>query len=141
MALELVPLGTARIQLKPPIALEGTPRGTRWIVELEDTVFEGDRLQAKQKGAAAADWVIVGPDGCGMLDVRYCVETRDGALIYVQYAGRVDVANGVGSAPAYAAPTFETGDPRYAWLNKVQAVAKGTIGEDLVLTYEVYELR
>lgn len=85
--------------------------------------------------------MIVGPDGCGILDVRYCVETHDGALIYVQYAGRVDVANGVGSAPAYCAPTFETGDPRYAWLNKVQAVAKGTIADDLVLTYEVYELR
>ena len=49
MALELVPLGTARIQLKPPIALEGTPRGTRWIVELDDTVFDGERLQAKQR--------------------------------------------------------------------------------------------
>lgn len=141
MTLELIPLGTARIQLKAPIAIEGTPRGTRMIVELEDTVFDGDRLQAKQKGAAAADWLLVGPDGCGMLDVRYCVETHDGALIYLQYAGRVDVANGVGSAPVYSTPTFETGDSRYAWLNKVQAVAKGTISEDLVLTYEVYELR
>jgi hypothetical protein len=141
MAVELVPLGTARIHLKAPITLEGTPRGTRMIVELEDTVLEGERLQAKQKGTAAADWVIVGPDGCGMLDVRYCVETHDGALIYVQYSGRVDVANGVGSAPVYSAPTFETGDSRYAWLNKVQAVAKGTVGDDLVLVYEVYELR
>jgi hypothetical protein len=141
MTLELVPLGTARIQLKMPITLEGTPRGTRLIIELEDTAFDGERLQAKQKGAAGADWVIVGPDGCGMLDVRFCLETHDGALIYVQYTGRVDVASGVGSAPAYSTPTFETGDPRYAWLNKVQAVAKGTVDEGLLLTYEVYELR
>ena len=28
---------------------------------------------------------------------------------------------------AYVAPVFETGDPRYAWLNAVQAVGKGKL--------------
>jgi hypothetical protein len=36
---------------------------------------------------------------------------------------------------------FETGDARYAWLNKIQAVAKGTVDQSMVLTYEVYEMR
>jgi len=40
----------------------------------------------------------------------------------------------------YAAPLFHTGDERYAWLNRVQAVAKGTFPERGKLVYEIYEL-
>ena len=42
---------------------------------------------------------------------------------------------------AYVAPRFETGDARYAWLNRNQAVGKGTLNEDLSVDYEWYELR
>jgi len=39
------------------------------------------------------------------------------------------------------APTFQTGDERYAWLNKIQeAVGAGSLGEDGVLTYSLYEV-
>lgn len=141
MAIDLVPLGTARIQLQPFITLEGTPRGTRHIVEFTDITIEGERLSAKQRGAAAADWLLVDSAGTGALDVRYCAETADGALVYASYAGRVDLSVGLFAATVYATPLFETGDTRYSWLNKLQAVAKGTIDESLVLTYEVYELR
>jgi hypothetical protein len=40
----------------------------------------------------------------------------------------------------YAAPLFETGDERYAWLNRIQAVAKGTL-DGPTLTYEIAEMR
>jgi hypothetical protein len=43
-------------------------------------------------------------------------------------------------APVYTAPRFETGDERYAWLNRVQAVAKGEL-DGTTLTYEVFEVR
>ena len=39
-----------------------------------------------------------------------------------------------------SAVQFETGNERYGWLNRVQAVAKGVL-EGNVITYEVYELR
>ena len=39
------------------------------------------------------------------------------------------------------APTFETGDERYAWLNRVQAVGKGIIRPDRTIDYEFYEVR
>ena len=42
---------------------------------------------------------------------------------------------------AYVAPRFETGDARYAWLNRIQAVGKGTLNEDLSVDYEWYEVR
>ncbi len=103
--------------------------------------MEGERLSAKQLGAAAADWLLVDSAGTGALDVRYCAETTDGALVYASYAGRVDLSAGLFAATVYATPLFETGDTRYAWLNKLQAVAKGTVDQSMVLTYEVYELR
>jgi Protein of unknown function (DUF3237) len=42
---------------------------------------------------------------------------------------------------AYVAPRFETGDERCAWLNRIQAVSKGTVNEDLSVDYEWYEVR
>ena len=63
----------------------------------------------------------------GTLDVRALLETDDGALIYTWYHGRLDLSQGPGTSPAYAAPLYETGDERYAWLNLIQAVAKGEL--------------
>ncbi len=140
VAIELVPFATATIRIKEPIMLPNTPRGTRAIIEVPEATYEGERMRAKLKGVAAADWVTVGPDGTASLDVRLTVETDDGALIFVSYGGRTDVSEGIGAAPVYSTPLFETGDERYAWLNKVQTVAKGTIEGD-VLTYEIYEVR
>jgi len=139
MTLELVPLGTMVAELRPPKVLPKTPAGTRMIYEVASGYIEGERLNAKLAGNAAADWLLVGPDGTGTLDVRSLVETDDGALVLIQYRGRVDLAAGPRS-PLYATPRFETGDPRYAWLNKLQAVGKGFLVEN-TLTYELYELR
>jgi Protein of unknown function (DUF3237) len=139
MAIELVPLATARIQLAAPIPLPQTPKGTRQIFEFTDVTVEGDRLRGKMKGAAAADWVLVGPDGTGSLDIRYALETDDGALVYLAYQGRADFS--ASADVVYSAPLFETGDERYAWLNKIQAVAKGTVSPELILTLEMFEVR
>ena len=93
-------------------------------------------------GAAAADWVTVGPDGTGGLDIRETIRTDDGATIFVQYQGKLDLSKGMQfPMTAYVAPRFETGDERYAWLNRIQAVGKGTLNEDLSVDYEWYEVR
>ena len=77
-----------------------------------------------------------------VLDVRTLLETHDGALVYVSYRGRLDLSGGPGATPSYAAPLFDTGDERYAWLNAIQAVAKGTLSDGgATITYEVHELR
>jgi hypothetical protein len=40
------------------------------------------------------------------------------------------------------APVFETGDPRYSWINEVQAVGKGVLSADKTrLDYELCEVR
>ncbi|HXT44225.1 MAG TPA: DUF3237 domain-containing protein [Pseudonocardiaceae bacterium] len=139
MTIELIPLGTAEVGLSEPIMMPGCPSGTRAIIEIISVDCRGQRLQAKLKGVAAADWAAVSPAGIGHMDVRFTLETDDGALIYVSYNGRVDLSRGLEGATAYTAPRFETGDDRYAWLNKIQAVGKGVISAG-VLRFELYEL-
>jgi hypothetical protein len=139
VSLELVPLCTIVVELADPIVLPNTPAGTRVIVEVRHFRVEGERLRGKQKGNAAADWLTIGPDGTATLDVRATMETDDGSVIFVSYQGRRDFSRGL-DAPLYTTPRFEAGDDRYAWLNKIQAVAKGNL-EGATLTYEVYELR
>jgi hypothetical protein len=86
--------------------------------------------------------VLVGPEGTGTVDVRVTLRTDDDAAIFVQYQGRVDLSRGFQfPLTAYVAPRFETGDERYTWLNRIQAVGKGTINEDLSVDYEWYEVR
>lgn len=142
MSIELVPLCTARITLAEPFFLPDTPAGTRVIVETTSFDVEGERIRAHMKGNAGADWLTLGAGMIGTLDVRALLETDDGALIFTWYHGRLDLSAGPGQAPAYAAPLYDTGDERYAWLNKVQAVAKGVTSPDgTTLTYEIHELR
>ncbi len=143
MSLELVPLCMATVTPQPPIDLGQTPAGHRLMVTIGEAVWEGKRLRARLKGGTvAADWMVIGPDGTGFIDIRLTLETHDGALIYVSYQGRRDIAQVMGGidAPVYIMPRFETNDERYAWLNKVQAVGKGTEWGDSRV-YEIYELR
>jgi hypothetical protein len=139
VTLELVPLASMTATFSETFVLEGTPAGGRYIFEVGSVEVEGERVRATLKGRAAADWLVVGPDGTGTLDVRALLETHDGALVYAQYNGRVDLAAG-GGAPRYATPRFETGDERYRWLNKIQAVGKGAF-DGTTLVYELFELK
>jgi hypothetical protein len=142
MAIELVPLCTATITLADPFMLPGTPTGTRVIAEVADAVLEGERLRGRMRGNAGADWMTMNPALVATLDVRALFETDDGALVFTWYHGRMDLSNGPAAATVYAAPLYETGDERYAWLNLVQAVAKGTLSDDAKqLTYEICEVR
>ena len=63
MAIELVPQFTLRVQLKPPIEVGAGPAGKRLIFEVESAHMDGGRLRADMLGAAAADWLLIGPEG------------------------------------------------------------------------------
>lgn len=139
MALDLVPLGTLTIKSTSPIMLPGIPHGTRIIGVADGCRWEGERVTASQTGGAATDWLLIAPDGTATLDARMTLLTDDGAVICVTYTGRADLS-GASSGAIVATPRFETNDERYAWLNKVQAIAKGErVGEEIV--YELYEVR
>ncbi len=144
MSIELVPLCTLRVHLKAPIVVGAGCAGTRVIVEVASIAVKGDRLSGEMVGAAAADWILIGPDGTATVDVRATLRTDDGAIVFTQYTGKIaaDLSTGMQlPATAYVAPRFETSDQRYAWLNRIQAVGKGTLNEDFSLDYEWYEVR
>jgi hypothetical protein len=142
LRVDAVPLATMVITMAAPIRLDGTPSGTRIIVEFEQVTWSGDRLRATSRGHTSGDWLTVGPDGTGSLDFRMLLETGDGALIYVHGVGRNDAVHFLQGAPNYFSMSFETGDDRYRWLNRIQAIAKGALGADpRHITFAVYELR
>ena len=88
--------------------------------------------------------------------MRFCLETHDNALLYVTWQGRTwsapedaeyafDVEKPDDPAGAWryyfrAAPLFETGDARYAWLNNVIAVTKSRTGDGGPI-HRVYAVR
>lgn len=134
-AVVLKPLATVRVTRGEVHRMGPTPFGRRVIAGIARGRWEGDRIRGEIIGAGG-DWAIPGDEQVMMLDVRQLVRTHDGALIYVAYTGRADRERGTYTV----APTFETDDKRYAWLNLVQAIGQGrTEGEDIV--YRMFEVR
>lgn len=135
-ALELVPLARVTVAAGERHRVTGGPFGDRLVVAIGEGRWEGERLRGSVVGAGG-DWAVPGPDGVTLLDVRQVLRTDDGATVFVTYTGRSDRARGTYTV----APTFETGDDRYRWLNAVQAVGKGRLDDDGRLVYEMYEVR
>ncbi len=136
----------ARVKLYlPPLTVGSTPEGNRIIYVVKDGTFEGPHLKGRVVPNSGADWVRIRSDGTGVLDVRFCLETHDNALLYVYWQGRFwtnaehaeyaldltkpDDPDGAWRYYFRTAPLFETGDPRYAWLNNVVAVSKSRTGD------------
>lgn len=136
MALELIPLATVRVSRGEIHRMGDTAFHRRVIGGISRGRWDGDRL-AGDIVEPGGDWAIPSRDGTLMLlDVRQVIRTDDGALVYVSYQGRCDRGRGTYTV----APTFETDDERYAWLNGVQAIGQGrSDGDDIV--YEMFEVR
>ncbi|MEM1046703.1 MAG: DUF3237 domain-containing protein [Pseudomonadota bacterium] len=143
---ELEFLFEARVQLHlPPMDVGPTSDGRRLIYLVKGGTFDGPHLRGRVVPDAGADWVRIRPDGTGVLDVRFSLETHDNAMLYVYWQGRfwsapenADYATDLEKPddPAGAwryyfrtAPLFETGDSRYAWLNNIVAVTKSRTGD------------
>jgi Protein of unknown function (DUF3237) len=73
--------------LGEPLDLGDVSQGHRRIVPLTGGTFTGPELNGKLLPGASADWQIVLPDGTVVGDIRYTLQTDDGALLYVQSRG------------------------------------------------------
>jgi hypothetical protein len=130
-------LGTLRVETGTRTVVENGPQGTRTIVQVVSGRFEGPRVKASVQ-APAGDWITNRADGSYRLDVRLTLKTDDGALILVTYNGIGQSTNT--GASLRVAPLFETGDSRYVWLTRLQAVGVGErVGT--TVTYEIYGLK
>ena len=139
--MELRPFGTLTLQLASDrlFFLGDTPVGKRIIQEIEDVRFDGDRLKAKMKGKAGADWLAIDAAGIATFDIRMLLETDDGALVYLRYEGKADWSEGMGTGPIYVQAWLESGDERYGWVNTVPMVGKGVV-RDGGVAYDFFEM-
>jgi hypothetical protein len=130
-------LGTLRAETGTRTVVANGPQGTRTIVQVVGGRFEGPRLKASVQ-TPAGDWITNRADGSYRLDVRLTLKTDDGAVILVTYNGIGQTTNA--GASLRIAPLFETGDSRYIWLTRLQAVG---VGERVGTTvkYDIYALK
>jgi Protein of unknown function (DUF3237) len=133
---ELVPLATVRVTRGEIHRMGQTAFHRRVIGAISHGRWDGERLSGEIV-PPGGDWALPSGDGTVMLlEVRQVLRTDDGALVYVTYQGRADRNRGTYTV----APTFETDDERYLWLNAVQAIGQGrSDGDDIV--YEMFEVR
>jgi hypothetical protein len=148
--LNLRKLFRAEISLAPAQELGATPLGRRRIIGITGGRFSGERLSGRVL-PGGADWQVIRSDGVADLDARYTLETADGALVYVRNRGyrhgprdileRLAAGESVDPSLYYmrTTPLFETGDPRYEWLNRIVCVASGA-RRAAAVELEVYEI-
>jgi hypothetical protein len=143
---------TMRVVLAPSPQFVGAgPYGVRVVGGVATGTVSGPRIHGTIVGPGA-DWMLVGPDGFGRVDVRMQIETDDGAVVFLRYEGLIELNAASSAALMDAAtetawddqyfrttPRFETGDDRYAWLNRTAFVARGRVTRD-GLEYEVFRV-
>lgn len=129
-------LMTLQVTVSGPQKIGAVPHGTRVTAPIAEGRFEGPRLRGRVL-PGGADWTLLRGDGVLELDLRLTLETDDGALIHLTSFGlrhgppEVIAALGRGEKVDPSAyyfrtiPHFETGDPRYAFLNRLLAVSSG----------------
>ena len=134
--MHLSPLLTFRNTLSAVQPIGDTPFGHRITYIVGEGRFEGERLNGRIL-PGGGDWLVRGADGLARLDVRKTFETADQALIHVSYTGIYKFSAGItarlasggdcefGDTLFLTQVQFETGDPRYAWLNETLAIGEG----------------
>jgi hypothetical protein len=137
--------------LNEAVPIGDGPFGSRRIREVLSGEVTGDRIRGTV-GTGGADWVLIGSDGYGRLDVRLTLHTHDGAHIYVQYFGVIEYTEAAHAANAGERSSdwddhyfrtslrLETGDPRYEWVNQTLFVARGRLHPGPVVEYQVFRV-
>ncbi len=135
-------MASSRFLMTLQVAVTGTqrvgavPHGTRATALIASGHFEGPRLRGTVV-PGGGDWTLLRGDGVLELDLRLTLETDDGALIHMTSFGLRHgprevieaLARGDSVDPSTyyfrTTPRFETGHPKYTFLNRLLAVASG----------------
>ena len=149
---ELVYVATYSALLKPPLQAGGI-FGTRMFFEVVSGEFSAASGGRGKLLTGGGDWLLIGPDGWGRLDVRAQLQMDDGAIVYAQYFGLIEMNDAVARALQDGTSTtfdqqyfrtsrrFETSDPRYAWLQQSVFVGQGRIIAGLGVEYNLFQIR
>jgi hypothetical protein len=139
------------VACKAPVVVGPGPFGTRLYAEFTGGEVTGERIAGKVL-TGGGDWLLVGADGYGRIDVRIQIETHDGAVLYGTYVGLLEMNEAVQQATETAGETdfadqyfrtaarFETGDERYAWVNRCLFLGEGRIHPGVAVAYRFYRV-
>lgn len=114
------------------------PFGHRFLLEIVGGEVTGERLSGTI-ASGGGDWMTLGRDGWGRLDVRFALTTEDGATITYSGSGLFEFTEPVVAALGASGATeyedqyyrttgrLETGDARYGWVNRALFVTEGRL--------------
>lgn len=154
--MQLRPIASVTVNLKPPVMVGAGPYGVRVFIEVSDGVIESDAAATEVRSIngkvlpGGGDWALLGSDGWCRLDVRTLFETSDGAAIYAQFPGLIELTDDVQMALAdghgtefsdqyfRVTPRLETGDPLHRWVNHSIFVGQGRFVDDFGLNYQMF---
>jgi len=148
-SLELRHLFDMHVDLEPAQVI-ASPEVTRMIFVAAGGTVRGDRLRGEIL-PGGGDWLRVGSDGVGRIDVRATLRTHDGEFVYLTNTGVIAIPDearerfAAGESLSWdelygrSAPQFETGAEQYAWLNSAVTVAVNGLGPRHV-DYRVFEV-
>lgn len=132
--------------LKEPVVF-----GSRMFLEVGEGKVTGERFNGTVL-SGGGDWIVMGQDGWGQIDVRAQFATDDGANIYAHYTGLLELNEKVmnstvtgegtdfGDQYFRTTPRFETGDERYAWMTRSLFAAEGHLRAGGGVEYRVYRI-
>jgi hypothetical protein len=138
-----------RVDLEPPLLI-ATAVGARMVFIAKGGTFEGPRLRGELL-PGGGDWLHVGNDSIGRVDVHATLRTDDGALIHYTAGGvikipvdglqRLQDGERLPFEETYVrtTPRFETADERYAWLAELVVVGHNELSQDHI-DYRMYAL-
>jgi hypothetical protein len=111
-----------KIKLLAPVEIGSVPEGMRVNVPFTGDI-SGPTIHGKIEGI---DYVLVRPDGVGLLHVHGVITTDGGDIISVEVSGFLTAAPD-GRLAVKGAVTYQTGSKEFAWLNSTQGVADGFV--------------
>ena len=124
------------VELDPITEMGAGRAGHRRIVPIVGGTVTGPKLNGRVLNVGA-DWQTIFADGLAELDTRYALETSDGAAIeinnYGYRHGPPEVLEAIARGDEVSPESYymrthaklETGDPRYAWVNRTLFVGTG----------------
>ncbi len=125
----------------------------RVIYPVTGGTVKGPKINGKIT-STSGDWGMVMDSTTFKLDVRLTILTDDGAYIYMTYGGYIHadpktfaaLLAGTGDPSKLdfyfrTNPVFETGSPKYAWLNHTIAVGVGRLPSASTVAYKVYGIK
>ena len=142
------------INLAAPQVVGPVLKGLRLISPFRNGFVKSDKINGKIL-ECSGDWGLVIDSTTFKVDSRAAIKTDDGALIYIAYSGysyataKIAAMIGAGKGGELSpsdyyfrtSVSFETGSPKYAWLNHTVAIGVGSFPAAGKVAFRIYAIK